>query len=207
MKRIPNIQLVTAIHGKAIFHLDVLARDKSEPARFGRSFHSRKTSVVTSENKIRSPWFDVVFCIDRDPRFVNFSPGPYSRLQHIYLYVSVASTASPFSGYSFCLKEKRERERKENAEPRLAPGYHGSSGSSFCPALSDRPIDRLGRLRTGFLRSNAIETRLDYYFCIFTRAFVASIGSAIREATGNVASSLELAYFLLSFSRTFVFLA
>lgn len=35
-------------------------------------------------------------------------------------------------------KEKMsERERDENAEPRLAPGYHGSSGSSFCPALSD----------------------------------------------------------------------
>lgn len=76
--------------------------------------------------------------------------------------------------------------------------------------VGHRPIDRLGRLRTGFLRSNAIETRLDYYFCIFTRAFVAttaSIGSPIREATGNVASSLELAYFLLSFSLIFVFLA
>lgn len=176
-------------------------------ARFGRSFHSTKTSVVTSKNKIWSPWFSASIDI---PRFVNFSPGPYSRLHtciYIYMcvYVSVASTiAPPFSGYSFCLKE--ERERKENAEPRLAPGYHGSSGSSFCPALSDGPIDRLGRLRTGFLRSNAIETRLDYYFCIFTRAFVAttaSIGPPIREATGNVASSLELAYFLLSFSRIF----
>lgn len=161
MKRIPNIQLVTAIHGKAIFHLDVLARDKSEPARFGRSFHSRKTSVVTSENKIWSPWFDVVFYIDRDPRFVNFSPGPYSRLQHIYLYVSVASTASPFSGYSFCLKEKRERERKKERRMRshdwrqditvpparpfvpLCRTDRSTGSADYVPAFYDRTPSRL----------------------------------------------------------------
>ena len=179
-------------------------------ARFGRSFHSTKTSVVTSKNKIWSPWFSASIDI---PRFVNFSPGPYSRLQHAYMYIYVCVYMYPLHRRSLhhspdirFVWKKRERERKENAEPRLAPGYHGSSGSSFCPALSDGPIDRLGRLRTGFLRSNAIETRLDYYFCIFTRAFVAttaSIGPPIREATGNVASSLELAYFLLSFSRIF----
>lgn len=84
-------------------------------ARFGRSFHSTKTSVVTSENKIWSPWFSASIDI---PRFVNFSPGPYSRLQHVCIYMCVCISIRCIDDRStilriFVLFERREREKGE----------------------------------------------------------------------------------------------
>ena len=63
----------------------------------------------------------MVFCLDRHPPFREFFAWPiFPPTTRVYVYicvcvyVSVASTiAPPFSGYSFCLKEEREREKGE----------------------------------------------------------------------------------------------
>lgn len=131
-------------------------------------------------------------------------------LAHIPTYTSVYIRCIDHSNRStippcriFVLFVRRE----ENSEPRLAPGYHGSSGSSFCPALSDRPIDRPGRLCPGFLRSNDVQARLAIIFAFLPKHFArfrfnnatgCSTAACVSEATGNAASSLvlQLPYFL-----------
>lgn len=70
---------------------------------------------VTSENKIWSPWFSASIDI---PRFVNFSPGPYSRLQHVCIYMCVCISIRCIDDRStilriFVLFERREREREK----------------------------------------------------------------------------------------------
>lgn len=67
-----------------------------------------------------------------------------------------------------------------------------STGSAdYVPAFYDRTPSRL------------VSTIIFAFLPALSTATTASIGPPIQEATGNVASSLELAYFLLSFSRIF----
>lgn len=130
-------------------------------ARFGRSFHSTKTSVVTSKNKIWSPWFSASIDI---PRFVNFSPGPYSRLQHAYMYIYVCVYMYPLHRRSLhhspdirFVWKKRERERRMRSHdwrqditvPPARPFVplcrtDRSTGSAdYVPAFYDRTPSRL----------------------------------------------------------------
>lgn len=130
-------------------------------ARFGRSFHSTKTSVVTSENKIWSPWFSASIDI---PRFVNFSPGPYSRLQHVCIYMCVCISIRCIDDRStilriFVLFERRERERERRMRSHdwrqditvpparpfvpLCRTDRSTGSADYVPAFYDRTPSRL----------------------------------------------------------------
>ena len=107
----------------------------------------------------------MVFCLDRHPPFREFFAWPiFPPTTRVYVYicvcvyVSVASTiAPPFSGYSFCLKEERERERRMRSHdwrqditvPPARPFVplcrtDRSTGSAdYVPAFYDRTPSRL----------------------------------------------------------------